>query len=44
MPAVNPIFKLFGNAFTGFSRQRENLDSKLVAFSMLALCKKMLGQ
>jgi hypothetical protein len=28
----------------GFCRQRENLDSKLVAFSMLALCKKMLAQ
>ena len=26
------------------SRQRENLDSKLIAFSMLALCKKMLEQ
>ena len=29
---------------TWFSRQRENLDSKLIAFSMLALCKKMLEQ
>jgi hypothetical protein len=26
------------------SRQRENLDSKLIAFSMLALCKTLLEQ
>jgi len=32
------------NAFQMVSRKRENLDSKLIAFSMLALCKKMLEQ
>jgi hypothetical protein len=46
---VNPIFQHWqrfkDNAFPhGFSRHRENLDSKLIVFSMLTLCKKMLEQ
>jgi len=32
------------NAFHQIFSLRENLDSKLIAFSMLALCKKMLEQ
>jgi hypothetical protein len=37
---ANSIFRRLQRVPPGSCRQRENLDTKLIAFSMLALCKK----